>query len=425
MHDFRGNCQTTVPQKIDDFGVNSQGQLAGLRRADEALPRRASEEARRELASKGRFYEAHEFGNCLFIYVIAGEASGDLHGGPLLSHLKALCPGLTFKGVGGPEMNKSGLHSLLPFADFQVMGFSDVLFALPRLRNHFHFLSQSILNDNPKAVIFIDYPGFNLRLAKHLRKKGYKGKLVHYIAPTVWAWKKNRALQMAEVHDLLLTIYPFESAYFSHTSLNVKYAGNPLLHSLPKAPPSLNAGQPLLALFPGSRPKEIERNFPLQMQAAELFLQKHPEFKIAISINDPSMLKDSPKHALVIEPDSRYSLMCDASLALAKSGTVTLELALYSCPTVVQYRLTRLNHFLARYLFRIDLPYFALPNILLQEQMFPEWYRVNISPQELAESLEEQLKRKQEVQEQSGKLRELLGDQNASKTAALEILKLC
>lgn len=335
------------------------------------------------------------------VYVIAGEASGDLHGGPLLSHLP-----FSFKGIGGPEMERAGLKSILPFADFQVMGFSDVLFALPRLRNHFYTLSQNILQDNPKAVIFIDYPGFNLRLAKHLRKKGYKGKLIHYIAPTVWAWKKERINLMAEVHDLLLTIYPFEPAYFSHTGLPVKYVGNPLLHTLPKL--NLKEKQPILALFPGSRPKEIDRNLPLQQEAAELFLKKHPEFKLEVSINDPS----------------RYALMQKASLALAKSGTVTLELALYGCPTVVQYRLTPLNYLLARYLFRIDLPHYALPNILLQERCFPEFYSVNISPEDLANSLEEQLARKEQVQMHSDKLRQLLTDQDASKTAAEEILKL-
>lgn len=333
------------------------------------------------------------------VYVIAGEASGDLHGGPLLGHLP-----FRFKGVGGPEMAKAGLKSLIPFTDFQVMGFSDVLFALPRLRKHFYTLSQNILQDNPKAIIFIDYPGFNLRLAKHLRKKGYSGKLIHYVAPTVWAWKKERVRLMAEVHDLLLTILPFEPAYFSGTKLPVKYVGNPLIHTLPK--PTLQERQPILALFPGSRPKEIERNLPLQMEAAKIFLKKHPEFKV--SIND---------HA-------RYTLMQEASLALAKSGTVTLELALYGCPTVVQYRLTPLNYLLARYLFQIELPHYALPNILLQERMFPEFYHVNISPEDLANSLEEQLKRKEQVQKQSEKLRTLLTDQDASKTAAEEILKL-
>lgn len=336
------------------------------------------------------------------VYVIAGEASGDLYGGTLLSHLP-----FQFKGIGGKKMEQAGLKSLLPFADFQVMGFSDILFALPKLRRHFYHLSQNILQDNPKAVIFIDYPGFNLRLAKHLRKKGYRGKLIHYIAPTVWAWKKERIKLMAEVYDLLLTIYPFEPVYFTHTTLPVKYVGNPLLHILPK-PLSLER-QPILALFPGSRPKEIERNLPLQKQAAKLFLKKHPEFEMTISTND----------------SSRYTLMQKASLALAKSGTVTLELALLECPTVVQYLLTPINYFLARYLFKIDLPHYALPNILLQQRIFPEFYHMKIAPEDLANSLEEQLARQQQIQMQSGKLRELLTDADASKTAALEILKLC
>lgn len=357
------------------------------------------------------------------LYLVAGEASGDLHGGSLLKHLKIHWPETVFKGIGGPEMVKEGLLPLLPFEDFQVMGFTDVLKTLPLLRRHFYYLSHEILKDNPKAVIFIDYPGFNLRLATYLRKKRYQGKLIHYIAPTVWAWKKNRVHSMKASLDLLLTIFPFEPPYFP--GLNVKYVGNPLLNELPD--PSFNEKRPLLALFPGSRRSEIARNLPLQLQAAELFQKKHPEFSLAISLCDEAMrpLIQKFTDAELIPHAERYPLMQQASLALAKSGTVTLELALLGCPTVVQYRLTRLNYFLARYVFRINLPHFSLPNLLLNERIFPEYYHVNIEPKQLAISLEEQLNKKNEIQEKAALLKKLLTNENASQNAALEIVKIC
>lgn len=363
------------------------------------------------------------------LYMIAGEASGDLHGASLIKALKELRPTLRLTGIGGEKMAAEGFKPLLPFSDFQVMGFSDIVRAYPRLRRHFYTIAKHILEQKPPAVVFIDYPGFNLRLAHYLRKQGYAGKLIQYIAPTVWAWKKGRAKGMAQTLDLLLTIYPFEPAYFPQ--LRSLYVGHPLLE-LPierdndwRMRYGIPAEMPLIALFPGSRQKEVERNLPLAIAATELFLRKHPEYGCAISCQHPSLekpilekLKRKANCWLIPERD-RHNLMQEAKVALAKSGTVTLELALLGCPSVVLYKLTWLNYLLVKYLFRIQLPHYALPNILLNERIFPEFYGVKIDPQALAYALEQQLKAP--IKEKTQALRTLLTDQKASVIAAQEI----
>ncbi len=152
-------------------------------------------------------------------FIFAGEASGDLHGGPLVKALKQLNPASTITGVAGPAMRAQGVECLIPMEEFQVMGFSDVLAAFPKLWRQFHQVRDTILTTKPEVVILIDYPGFNLRLAKALRKKGFQGKIVQMICPTVWAWGKNRIHTMVNTLDLLLTIYPFEADCFANTSL--------------------------------------------------------------------------------------------------------------------------------------------------------------------------------------------------------------
>lgn len=346
-------------------------------------------------------------------YFIAGEKSGDLHGAELMKAMR----GIRAKGVGGPDMQAEGLVQVVPYEDFQVMGFTDVLISLPHLIPHFYTLLNKILEEKPDGVIFIDYPGFNLRLALALRKNGYKGKLIHYIAPSVWAWKKGRIHTMAKTLDLLLTIFPFEPPYFENTGLKTVYVGNPLMKNLSPE----RARLPLLALFPGSRKKEILRNLPVQIEAAKLFGKE-----VAISVTDglekevTSLLKGLP-YRLVPE-QMRFELMQTASYALAKSGTVTLELALRGCPTVVHYQLTPLNYFLARYFFRISLPHFALPNILLKEPIFPERYHTHIDPRDLfqmAINIDPLL-----IQKKATELQKLLTTKDASQEAAKEILQL-
>lgn len=378
------------------------------------------------------------------LFLVAGEKSGDLHGGALMQELKKKDKDLSFLGVGGQLMQEEGLQSLFPFTDFQVMGFSDVISSLPRLCRHFYALRDAILNSSSEGVVFIDYPGFNLRLAKALRKKGYKGKLVQYISPTVWAWGHGRIHTMQSSLDLLLTIFPFEPPYFSGTSLDVRFVGNPLVEKLQthrfdpdwKNALHIPVQKPLLALFPGSRKGEIERNLTLQLQAAEHLKKNYPELCFALSTGDGEfeglILQEVKKSALKQGVDLfffpekwNYECMRDCTMALTKSGTITLELALLGCPAVVIYRLSHLNYFLAKYIFRVNLPHYCIANILLNETLYQEKIGRSLCPLEIACAAEKCLSpdAKKHTENKSKTLRRLLTEQNASEKAAQFILE--
>jgi lipid-A-disaccharide synthase len=363
------------------------------------------------------------------LFIIAGEPSGDLHGSHLIHALKTIDPQIKIAGIGGKKMAAEGLQSLFPFEQFQVMGFVDVLLAYSRLRKLFMGTLDAILQSKPDAVILIDYPGFNLRMAKHLKKRGYKGIIIQYISPTVWAWGKGRIQEMEHSLDQLLTIYPFEQRAFQNSTLNVNYVGNPLLETLQTHPYdpdwrrkcSLPEAAPLLALFPGSRPKEILRNLPIQMAAAKLLMKKNPSLHTVVSLQDPTLLPQE-KNVSRLPPAFNYDCMQDCEGAIAKSGTVTLELALHGTPAVITYPLGTLNYLLAKYLFRINLPHYCISNILLNETLYPEWIDRTLSPEQIAKSLEEQMQ-KSTFPQKAIELKTILGNKVASLEAAQKIME--
>lgn len=370
------------------------------------------------------------------LFIFAGEPSGDLHGEKLLQALYEKNPNLKVMGVGGPKMRAVGMESIFFMEDFQVMGFIDVFLALPRLLRQFYAVRKAILKANPKTVVTIDYPGFNLRMAASLRKKGFKGKLCHYICPSVWAWGKKRIDVMADNLDLLLTILPFEKQCFAATSLKVEYVGHPLIQRIPSA--ASPSGSRLVAIFPGSRRKEIERNLPLQLQAAKSLSLEYPDLKFGISVSDPEFLLLIEKivedaglktgHEVeFISPDHKEGLMKNSFMAIAKSGTVTLELALYGIPTIVVYAISTLDVFLAKYIFRIRLPYYCLVNIIASREVFPEL----IGPALTEESLYLHTKKltaspdaRQACVEGCQEVRRILGKDDASRRAAELILSI-
>lgn len=340
-------------------------------------------------------------------YLFAGESSGDLHGGKLVQALHAIDHTAIFSGVGGPCMRQEGVKGRLKMENFQVMGFTDVLKSLPKLIKYFHQVRNEILTLQPEAVILIDYPGFNLRLAKALRKKNYRGKIVQYISPSVWAHGKRRIQTMVQTLDLLLTIYPFESTHFSSTNLPVKYIGNPLVENIDQYPYNshwknfvgMSSDQEnIVAFFPGSREGEIKRHMPIFLEIATKLLQIFPEMSFAFSYTHPKFLsliqsevqKSDPKLAqyiFFIPPEYRYELMRACRLALAKSGTVTLELALHKKPSVVIYQLTPFNYFVAKHLLKLKLPYYCIVNILKGREIFPEFFGKSLPKKSILEKL--------------------------------------
>ncbi len=368
------------------------------------------------------------------LFIFAGEPSGDLHGEALIQNLQSLHPHITIFGVGGPKMRALGLKCILEMEQFQVMGFMAVFLALPRIIRHFYFLAKTILRSKPKAVLFIDYPGFALRLERYLKKNHFDGKIIHYICPSVWAWGKKRIPLMEKTLDLLISIFPFERKCFS-SAFPIKYVGNPLVARIGThiyRSLDLPSDKKIISLFPGSRLKEIKLNFPLQLQALDYLLQKDPEALGAISVSQERFLPLLRKYLNTLTPhlenkihfipiEQAYDLMASSFLAIAKSGTVNLELALHKVPTVVIYKISPLDLFLARNIFRISLPFYCIVNIILQKEVFKELFGPNAQEKNLFPEAErllldlcyrnEKIKLCQEVIDQLGKM-------DASKQAA-------
>lgn len=315
------------------------------------------------------------------LFIFAGEPSADLHGGALIQKIHEVCPDLAIFGVAGPHMRKAGLETVMEMERFQVMGFVDVALAFFRIARQFFTLRKLILERNPEVVLFIDYPGFNLAMEKSLRKKGFKGQICHYICPSVWAWGKKRIPRMEKTLDHLFTILPFEQKFFDPKKLDVRFVGHPLVQRVqnPVEPLDLGTDKPVLALFPGSREKELCRNLGKQLKVARRLKEQNPDLIVAVSLSTPAFEERIRKEAegldiVLIPSNKNYALMRRATVAIAKSGTVTLELALHGVPTVVTYGLSRLDLFIARDLLRIRLPYYCIVNIILEEELFPELF---------------------------------------------------
>lgn len=355
------------------------------------------------------------------IFLFAGEQSGDQLGSKLISSLRGKRPDLSFEGVGGPAMRQEGLSCLLKMEDFQVMGFSDVFKALFRLLRHLKTIRNHILKTNPAAVILIDYAEFNIRLAKTLRRKGYQGKIIHYVSPSVWAWRKGRAKTLAQNLDLLLSILPFEKKFYEKTGLNVVYIGHPLVRTIHNHhyDPSFKLKENTIALFPGSRKSEIVLNLPLQLAAV-----KGQNYAISCARKElrPLIEKISPE-AQIVPHNFRYELMQQATAALATCGTVTLELAFHNTPTLVTYKLTFVNYLIAK-LFRINLPHYNLANIITNEALFPEFVHKSLNINDIRKSLNKLLAERQKVSERCQKISEILTESDASHIAAEKILEL-
>ncbi len=345
--------------------------------------------------------------------LLSGEQSGDQLAASLLTKLDAPC-----FGMGSTEMEKTGCEIIE--SPLHVMGFAAVAFALPKILAQMARLQKAILKRNPKAVITIDNPDFSMFIAKRLRKKGYKGKLIHLVSPSVWAWRKNRIHTLANTIDHLFTILPFEASYYEKTSLPVTYIGHPLVHtvSLHKHSP-LNLPEDVIALFPGSRSHEISDNLPLQLEAAK----GHP---IAISVARPELepLIRCHTNAPLIPADKRYDLMHQAKAAIATSGTIVLELGLCHTPTIVTYKLSPFNYLLTRYLFRVHLPYYTLPNLVCEREIFPEFIHKTIDPREITCALVRLIANPQICKNECARLMTLLNEGDSSEKAANIIMSM-
>lgn len=355
----------------------------------------------------------------LTIAISTGETSGDQIGAELISSLHQRAPHAQFYAVGGPDIRTfSFVETIFDQENLEVMG-TDVVFALPRLIRYFLKLRSFLLEKHPDVIVCIDYPGWHLRLARSLRKHGYQGKIIQYVCPTIWAYKKSRLQFMEKYFDEVLCIFPFETACFKGSSLKATYVGNPCIQRLELAEKRKN----LLGIFPGSRLSEIKKNLPLQLAAAKKIVRKKPKLKLAISYSSPESKQAIDEIiSLTKIKASLFPKLSKASQlqgALATSGTVNLELALHRVPTVVSYQINRLQYLFVRYWLQLKMKFFCMVNIIMKKMLFPEFYGYDLTPDKISKEMISLLDNPINFDQ----LEKKLGTKKASETAALRILK--
>jgi len=336
----------------------------------------------------------------LLIYLIAGEESGDRLGGPLMRELQDMLDGqATFAGIGGPMMTDAGLESLFPMQELSVMGLTEVLPRLPGLIRRINQVTADIRARRPDLLLTIDAPDFCFRVAKRLKGEGIP--LVHYVAPTVWAWRPGRAKKVAGFLDHLLALLPFEPPYFEAHGLACTYVGHPVLESGAdkgdgaafRQARGIGADAPLMVLLPGSRRGEVRRLLPVFTETLQRLRSSVPGLQLAIPtvpatrelVAAAAADLGVPIHLIDNDAD-KFDAFAAADAALAASGTVALELAMAGTPTVIGYRMAPITAYLARRL--VKSPYANLVNVILGREAVPERVLEDCQPDILATEIE-------------------------------------
>jgi lipid-A-disaccharide synthase len=361
-------------------------------------------------------------------YIIAGEASGDLHGSNLIKQLKKQDPSTDVRCWGGDLMQQAGGHLVKHYKDLAFMGFTEVLMNLRTIFRNMDFCKADILEYAPDAIILIDYPGFNMRIAKWARQQGLR--IIYYISPQVWAWKENRVKQIRANVDKMLVILPFEKEFYRKWNYEVEYVGHPLVEVIDAArsavPTSTVPPKPIIALLPGSRKQEILKKLPIMLECSRFF----PDYQFIVAQapgQDPEFYKNlvTPYPNVSSVRNETYSLLLTAQAACVTSGTATLETALFGVPEVVCYKGSSISYQIARRLIKVK--YISLVNLIMDKLVVKELIQDELTPENLRRELGDILNntsRQQQLRIDYLNLKELLSlGGHASANAAESILR--
>jgi len=332
------------------------------------------------------------------VLIVAAEASADLHAARALEELRRLRPGVRAFGVGGPRLREAGLEALWPAEELSVMGIAEVLPRIPRILSILRGLREAAARRRPPVALLVDSPDFNLRLARHLKGQGVK--VVYYVSPMIWAWRRGRARKIARLVDRMLCILPFEERFYEGTGVAARFVGHPLAERPPPASTAayraglgLAPGRTTVALLPGSRASELARIFPPMLEAAEILRARHPDAQfvvpVASTLREEAVRPFLASHATLdvrLVPGRADEAVGASDVALVKSGTSTLETALMQRPMVVVYKMAWLSYVVARLFVRMA--HFALVNILAGRAVVPELLQAEASPARMAEEAE-------------------------------------
>lgn len=329
------------------------------------------------------------------IMLSAGEASGDVHGATLATEIKKLSPSTELFGFGGEKMSAAGVRLVKNYKDYNVMGVVEVVRNLRRIFKLLDELTEIARAEKPDLLVLIDYPDFNWRLAKRVKKFGIK--ILSYIPPSAWAWRKGRAADCAKIADEFIAIFPFELPVYQKAGAKISFLGNPLVDAV-KNNFSIEEAQKffgvkksdhVILLMPGSRRQEIKLLLPEMLDAAKILSKLDMKFflPVADSVDENEIRRQisSAGVEVTLTKNYRYDLMRIADAAMATSGTVILEAALMNLPCVVLYKMARLNFLIGKML--VDIENFSLPNILMGKKIQPELLQDEVTGVKIAEEI--------------------------------------
>ena len=352
-------------------------------------------------------------------YLIAGEASGDLHGSNLVKQLKIVQPNAEFIAWGGDKMQHEGCRIDKHITETSFMGFAEVIKHLPQIQQNFKDCKASLIQEKPDALILIDYPGFNLRIAKFAKNLGLK--VYYYISPQLWAWKKNRYKLIKKYVDHLIVILPFEQQFYKELGIETYYPGHPLLDAI-KKPEVLGEfkNEKTIAVLAGSRAQELRKMLPEILKLSQLM----PTFKFELALG-PQTNKESISPLLneysnvQISEKSTYQTIQNAVVAIVKSGTSTLETAILGTPQVVIYKTSNLSYLIGKQIVKIK--FISLVNLILNRELVKELIQNEMTANNIKAQVENLLPgnaNREKVLTGYDELIHLLGDEGASKRTA-------
>ena len=336
-----------------------------------------------------------------------------------------------FSGAGGPEMQSLANGPFLEWTSHAVVGLWEVIKNYGYFRREFYRMIAEIGTLQLDAVILIDYPGFNLRLAKALRAKYPALKIIYYISPQVWAWNRRRIPKMAKWLDLMICLFPFEKELYEQSGLRTEFAGHPMLDELEKKRiPGAERDRTLVGLFPGSREREVRKILPIMLEAGRLLREKHPDLRFAIPAASEKLMKliqemTAGIHDCDVSLRNAYALMQTSGAGLVASGTATLEAAFFGLPYALLYKVSPLTYEVGRRVIRV--PFLGMVNILAGREVIPEFVQEKADPKKIADTLESFLFNEVRRTQLTSELREvivMLGESGAAAKAAEAVRRI-
>jgi len=364
------------------------------------------------------------------IYFVAGEVSADNHGAALVRALHVLDPELKFIGRGGPQMQQvAGAQFKNWIGDAAVLGLWEVLRKYGYFREQFRRTLNEIQESKPDAVVLIDYPGFNLRLARALRRQSRRHKTIYYISPQVWAWNRGRIKRMAHFIDLVLCIFPFETDLYAASGLRAVFVGHPMIERLETQKIDTHRDQNLIGLFPGSRLREVRKIFPVMIDAACRLLQLNPALRFQVAAVSEELAREmseqlTDRQAIEITVDETATIMQRAFAGMVASGSATLEAAYYGMPFILIYKVAWPTYVAARLVVNVD--FLGMPNLLAGREVVPEFIQHEAKPDAIVKAvrlLMEDLPARDRMISDFDATTSKLGGTGASERAAQAILE--